>query len=178
MKQKKRMKEGLIPPDPTLTGGGGPPDHHNTSPLSQNHNTDSNSSSGGPLKSESPIGNSVHDNVQRNLPRGCREFIQQLLIFIMMICKTLYFICSCFKSVCAFDQDPPGKTPLSSSASIPLLFTGSGVGLLKHKQQNFFLRPHRRLFSCESRQLYYKLENTTVKSTDVSNLLSSLSVLS
>ena len=63
MKQKKRMKEGLIPPDPTLTGGGGPPDHHNTSPLSQNHNTDSNSSSGGPLKSESPIGNSVHDNV-------------------------------------------------------------------------------------------------------------------
>ena len=52
MKQKKRMKEGLIPPDPTLTGG---QDHHNTSPLSQNHNTDSNSS-GGPLKSESPVG--------------------------------------------------------------------------------------------------------------------------
>ena len=51
MKQKKRMKEGLIPPDPTLTGG---QDHHNTSPLSQNHNTDSNSS-GGPLKSESPL---------------------------------------------------------------------------------------------------------------------------
>ena len=36
MKQKKRMKEGLIPPDPTLTG-------ENTSPLSQN-NTDSNGS--------------------------------------------------------------------------------------------------------------------------------------
>ena len=58
MKQKKRMKEGLIPPDPTLTGGG---DHHNTSPLSQNHNTDSNSS-GGPLKSESPVG-VLHENV-------------------------------------------------------------------------------------------------------------------
>nr|ALB00305.1 Labial [Paracyclopina nana]ALB00314.1 Labial [Paracyclopina nana] len=59
MKQKKRMKEGLIPPDPTLTGGGAGDHHHhnNTSPLSQNHNTDSNSS-GGPLKSESP-----HDNV-------------------------------------------------------------------------------------------------------------------
>ena len=53
MKQKKRMKEGLIPQDPTLTG-----DHHNTSPLSQN-NTDSNGSleHPGPLdhaKSESP----------------------------------------------------------------------------------------------------------------------------
>ena len=60
MKQKKRMKEGLIPPDHTLTGGA--ENHHNTSPLSQNHNTDSNSSSGGPLKSESPIGG-VHDNV-------------------------------------------------------------------------------------------------------------------
>ena len=46
------------PPDPALTGGG---DHHNTSPLSQNHNTDSNSS-GGPLKSESPVGG-LHDNV-------------------------------------------------------------------------------------------------------------------
>lgn len=56
MKQKKRMKEGLIPHDPALTGGSG---EHNTSPLSQNHNTDSNSSSGGPLKSESPIG---HEN--------------------------------------------------------------------------------------------------------------------
>ena len=61
MKQKKRMKEGLIPPDPALTGGG---EHHNTSPLSQNHNTDSNSSSGGPLKSESPLGGSVlNENV-------------------------------------------------------------------------------------------------------------------
>ena len=59
MKQKKRMKEGLIPPDPSLTGGGDHP--HNTSPLSHNHNTDSNSSSGGPLKSESPIGSSLHD---------------------------------------------------------------------------------------------------------------------
>merc|ERR1711983_128173 len=49
MKQKKRMKEGLIPPDPTLIGGGGPPDHHNTALL------DSDSSSGGILKSESPI---------------------------------------------------------------------------------------------------------------------------
>ena len=45
MKQKKRMKEGLIPPDPTLTG-------ENTSPLSQN-NTDSNGS-GDQLKSDSP----------------------------------------------------------------------------------------------------------------------------
>ena len=44
MKQKKRMKEGLIPQDPALTG-----DHPNTSPLSQN-NTDSN----GSPKSESP----------------------------------------------------------------------------------------------------------------------------
>ena len=43
MKQKKRMKEGLIPQDPTLTGDS------NTSPLSQN-NTDSN----GSPKSESP----------------------------------------------------------------------------------------------------------------------------
>ena len=43
MKQKKRMKEGLIPPDPTLVG---------ESPLSQ-INTDSNSS-GGPTKSDSP----------------------------------------------------------------------------------------------------------------------------
>ena len=63
MKQKKRMKEGLIPPDPTLISGGGPSDHHSTSLLSQNHNADSDSSSGGPLKSESPIGNSVHDNL-------------------------------------------------------------------------------------------------------------------
>ena len=47
MKQKKRMKEGLIPQDPTLTG-------ENTSPLSQN-NTDSNGSGehGGP-KCDSP----------------------------------------------------------------------------------------------------------------------------
>ena len=45
MKQKKRMKEGLIPPDPTLTG-------ENTSPLSQN-NTDSNGS-GDQLKADSP----------------------------------------------------------------------------------------------------------------------------
>merc|ERR550525_753724 len=45
MKQKKRMKEGLIPPDPTLTG-------ENTSPMSQN-NTDSNGS-GDQLKSDSP----------------------------------------------------------------------------------------------------------------------------
>ena len=49
MKQKKRMKEGLIPPDPTLIGGGGQPDHHTTALL------DSDSSSGGLLKSESPI---------------------------------------------------------------------------------------------------------------------------
>lgn len=63
MKQKKRMKEGLIPQDPSLLTGGGGDHPHNTSPLSShNHNTDSNSSSGGPLKSESPIGNSVlHD---------------------------------------------------------------------------------------------------------------------
>ena len=40
MKQKKRMKEGLIPPDPTLTGDSSAT---NTSPLSQN-NTDSNGS--------------------------------------------------------------------------------------------------------------------------------------
>ena len=61
MKQKKRMKEGLIPHDATLTGGSGQ-DHHqnNTSPLSQNHNTDSNSS-GGPLKSESPVGGILHE---------------------------------------------------------------------------------------------------------------------
>ncbi|XP_023347937.1 homeobox protein Hox-A1 isoform X2 [Eurytemora carolleeae] len=45
MKQKKRMKEGLIPQDPTLTG-------ENTSPLSQN-NTDSNGSLDH-TKSESP----------------------------------------------------------------------------------------------------------------------------
>ena len=45
MKQKKRMKEGLIPPDPSLTG-------ENTSPLSQN-NTDSNGS-GEQLKADSP----------------------------------------------------------------------------------------------------------------------------
>lgn len=45
MKQKKRMKEGLIPQDPTLTG-------ENTSPLSQN-NTDSNGS-GDHVKSDSP----------------------------------------------------------------------------------------------------------------------------
>jgi homeobox protein HoxA/B/D1 len=45
MKQKKRMKEGLIPPDPTLIG-------ESSSPLSQ-INTDSNSS-GGPPKSDSP----------------------------------------------------------------------------------------------------------------------------
>ena len=45
MKQKKRMKEGLIPADPTLTG-------ENTSPLSQN-NTDSNGS-GDHVKSDSP----------------------------------------------------------------------------------------------------------------------------
>eukprot|EP00095_Tigriopus_kingsejongensis_P010948 maker-scaffold1203_size55750-snap-gene-0.10 protein:Tk10948 transcript:maker-scaffold1203_size55750-snap-gene-0.10-mRNA-1 annotation:"Hox1" len=45
MKQKKRMKEGLIPQDPTLVGEAG-------SPLSQ-INTDSNSS-GGPPKSDSP----------------------------------------------------------------------------------------------------------------------------
>lgn len=45
MKQKKRMKEGLIPPDPSLTG-------ENTSPLSQN-NTDSNGS-GDQLKADSP----------------------------------------------------------------------------------------------------------------------------
>merc|ERR1719189_296951 len=58
MKQKKRMKEGLIPQDPSLLTGGGGDHPHNTSPLSShNHNTDSNSSSGGPLKSESPIGN-------------------------------------------------------------------------------------------------------------------------
>ena len=44
MKQKKRMKEGLIPPDPSLIGDGGP-----LSAL----NTDSNSS-GGPPKSDSP----------------------------------------------------------------------------------------------------------------------------
>jgi homeobox protein HoxA/B/D1 len=50
MKQKKRMKEGLIPQDASMMGG---VEQHNTSPLSQSHNTDSNSS-GGPLKSESP----------------------------------------------------------------------------------------------------------------------------
>ena len=44
MKQKKRMKEGLIPPDPALVGDGGP-----LSALS----TDSNSS-GGPPKCDSP----------------------------------------------------------------------------------------------------------------------------
>lgn len=48
MKQKKRMKEGLIPQDPTLVGEAG-------SPLSQINN-DSNSS-GGPPKSESPNNN-------------------------------------------------------------------------------------------------------------------------
>ncbi len=54
MKQKKRMKEGLIPPDPALVG--------ENSPLAQQINNDSNSSggggggggSGGPAKSESP----------------------------------------------------------------------------------------------------------------------------
>ena len=46
MKQKKRMKEGLIPPDPTLTG-------ENTSPLSRD-NTDSNGSGDQGLKSDSP----------------------------------------------------------------------------------------------------------------------------
>ena len=53
MKQKKFKKGVLIPLDPILTRGN--QDHHNTTPLSQNHNTDPNSS-GGPLKSESPIG--------------------------------------------------------------------------------------------------------------------------
>ena len=57
MKQKKRMKEGLIPADPSLTGD------HNTSPLSQHNNTDSNGSLDHPTppssgldhaKSESP----------------------------------------------------------------------------------------------------------------------------
>ena len=49
MKQKKRMKEGLIPPDPTLTG-------ENTSPLSADH-TDSNGSGDGHVKSpDSPGG--------------------------------------------------------------------------------------------------------------------------
>merc|ERR1719384_1831233 len=46
MKQKKRMKEGLIPRDPTLTG-------ENTSPLSQN-NTDSNGSGDHGPKCDSP----------------------------------------------------------------------------------------------------------------------------
>ena len=46
MKQKKRMKEGLIPQDPTLTG-------ENTSPLSQN-NTDSNGSGEHGPKCDSP----------------------------------------------------------------------------------------------------------------------------
>ncbi len=41
MKQKKRMKEGLIPPDPALIG-----DHSPLSPISDN--------SGGPPKSDSP----------------------------------------------------------------------------------------------------------------------------
>lgn len=45
MKQKKRMKEGLIPPDPALVG--------ENSPMAQMNN-DSNSS-GGPTKSESPL---------------------------------------------------------------------------------------------------------------------------
>ena len=44
MKQKKRMKEGLIPPDPALVGDGGP-----LSALSNDSN-----SSGGPPKSDSP----------------------------------------------------------------------------------------------------------------------------
>ena len=46
MKQKKRMKEGLIPQDPSLTG-------ENTSPLSQN-NTDSNGSGEHGQKCDSP----------------------------------------------------------------------------------------------------------------------------
>ena len=45
MKQKKRMKEGLIPPDPALVGDGGGP----LSALSNDSN-----SSGGPPKSDSP----------------------------------------------------------------------------------------------------------------------------
>lgn len=54
MKQKKRMKEGLIPPDHSLTGETPPPSGGGHSPLSaSHHNTDSNSS-GGPTKSESP----------------------------------------------------------------------------------------------------------------------------
>ena len=83
MKQKKRMKEGLIPPDPSLTG-------ENTSPLSQN-NTDSNGS-GEQLKADSPgpqwqwawplILESQHnqiipwENIKQTIPtRGWSEFV-------------------------------------------------------------------------------------------------------
>jgi homeobox protein HoxA/B/D1 len=53
MKQKKRMKEGLIPQDHSMTGET-PPPMGGHSPLSaSHHNTDSNSS-GGPTKSDSP----------------------------------------------------------------------------------------------------------------------------
>ena len=97
MKQKKRMKEGLIPQDPSLLTGGGGDHPHNTSPLSShNHNTDSNSSSGGPLKSESPIGNSVlHDGnaadmnqrwktKQKNIQKGF-DYFQILCFFYIYI---------------------------------------------------------------------------------------------
>ena len=61
MKQKKRMKEGLIPPGPSLVGGGGANlTHREHSPIShQMINNDSNSSSNGGIvtKSESPTWN-------------------------------------------------------------------------------------------------------------------------
>ena len=122
MKQKKRMKEGLIPQDPSLLTGGGGDHPHNTSPLSShNHNTDSNSSSGGPLKSESPIGNSVlHDGNAADMNQRWKNKTEKNIQRIWLLSNFVFFYI--YIRIILRNQNKPEIFKLSSKLCILAFF--------------------------------------------------------
>ena len=163
MKQKKRMKEGLIPQDPSLLTGGGGDHPHNTSPLSShNHNTDSNSSSGGPLKSESPIGNSVlHDGNAADMNQRWKNKTEKTFKRIWLLSNFVFFYI--YIRIILRNQNKPEIFKLSSKLCILAFFF---VHLFTAYTPNCLVRKSREDQKVKKKRKSSKSKNKTPEQTN------------